>query len=123
LSSEWESHTDTGSAACVLICTGFGTNHPTADAFHFDGFELFVIKTHWVEFLLSALFLGRVVILDHLHSPSVDRPSFQRQHVLYYEMKWNFITPEVSSDSLDGGAGTWIKSNESAGRITEILHD
>lgn len=78
-----ESKADTGSAACALTCTGFGINHPTADAFHFDGFELFVIKTHRVGFFLSALFLGRVVILDHLRSPSDDRPSFQRQHVLY----------------------------------------
>jgi hypothetical protein len=40
--------------------------HPSADTLHFAGFELGVIETHWVGFFLSALFLGRAVVLDHV---------------------------------------------------------
>ena len=46
---------------------GIGKWHPTADALHFAGFEVFVIEAHWKGFSLSALFLRCVVILDHLH--------------------------------------------------------
>jgi hypothetical protein len=42
-----------------------GWFRPAADALHFAGFELLVIETHRVDFFLSALFLKRVVILDH----------------------------------------------------------
>jgi hypothetical protein len=52
--------------------------HSTADALHFAGFEIVVIETLWKGFFLSALLLGRVVILDHLLFFSERPSSFNR---------------------------------------------